>query len=575
MNRLYIGIACTIHDPAVAVVNEQGQLIYAQSAERSLQSKRGWFAVPVSKGFIDRVVAPNLTRDSQIVVASSWRLDGDMSPLLACLTQPERLQSMDAFPAVVLGTLATRANAYIQLRDHLRLAMAAAGSEQIAAPHLRCFDHHLTHAATACYSSPYAEAVCAVIDGWGEGTATAFFRWADGRLTPISTGHAATARAESSLGFFYAYLCNACGFDASAGEEWKVMGLAAYGRYDARIHQLLSPLLEVHDLQLRLGCDNAFQVWAQVHRYLGDARSPRDCADLAYTGQMLFEETCATLLRNLRTRGISDNLVLCGGCALNSSWNGKVIPATGFSSLFVPSAPADDGNAAGAAWLAFREDHPEWKHAARVQTPYLGDELQEWALRSAIEHGGLRPVALNGRSVARHAAELIASGKIIAWVQGRAEFGPRALGNRSILADPRNPDIKRLINSRVKFREEFRPFAPSVLQERAEEYFENYQDSPYMDRTLPFRAEVRRRVPGVVHEDGTGRLQTVRRDTNPRFHELIVEFDALTGVPLVLNTSLNVMGKPIVHSVEDAIAVFMTTGLDALVIGETIFEKAA
>jgi carbamoyltransferase len=178
-----------------------------------------------------------------------------------------------------------------------------------------------------------------------------------------------------------------------------------------------------------------------------------------------------------------------------------------------------------------------------------------------------------GDAVARRAAELLANGKIIGWVQGRAEFGPRALGNRSILADPRPADMKEKINARVKFREEFRPFAPSILHEHGDEYFHDYQESPYMERTLTFREEVRDRVPSVVHVDGTGRLQTVRKEWNPRYYELIEEFFRLTGVPLILNTSFNVMGKPIIHSVEDAIAVFYTTGLDALVIEDMLVQK--
>src|SRR5262249_54997606 len=170
-------------------------------------------------------------------------------------------------------------------------------------------------------------------------------------------------------------------------------------------------------------------------------------------------------------------------------------------------------------------------------------------------------------------ARLLAQGKLVAWMQGRAEFGPRALGNRSILADPRPAAMKDKINSLVKFREEFRPFAPSILHEFGPDYFENYQESPYMERTLRFRDEVKDRVPAVVHVDGTGRLQTVKREWNERFFKLIEAFRQITGVPLLLNTSLNVMGKPIVHSVEDALALFFTTGLDALAIGDYLIEK--
>jgi carbamoyltransferase len=176
-------------------------------------------------------------------------------------------------------------------------------------------------------------------------------------------------------------------------------------------------------------------------------------------------------------------------------------------------------------------------------------------------------------AIAEETARLLADGKLIGWVQGRAEFGPRALGNRSILADPRDPGMKAHINERVKFREDYRPFAPSILHEHGPEYFEDYRESPYMERALRFRPEAAARVPAVVHADGSGRLQTVKPAWNPRFHQLISAFHQLTGVPLLLNTSFNVMGKPIVHSVEDAVAVLMTTGLDALVIDDWLFAK--
>jgi carbamoyltransferase len=176
-------------------------------------------------------------------------------------------------------------------------------------------------------------------------------------------------------------------------------------------------------------------------------------------------------------------------------------------------------------------------------------------------------------TIAQETARRLAAGALVGWVQGRAEFGPRALGNRSILADPRDPAMKDRINGRVKFREEYRPFAPAIIDRFGPEYFHDYQESPYMERTLKFRPEAAARVPAVVHVDGTGRLQTVTQQSNPRFYELIDSFRTMTGIPVLLNTSFNVMGKPIVHAVEDAVAVFMTTGLDVLVIEEFLLSK--
>jgi carbamoyltransferase len=190
-----------------------------------------------------------------------------------------------------------------------------------------------------------------------------------------------------------------------------------------------------------------------------------------------------------------------------------------------------------------------------------------------VSEGAVGAAPANGVGVARQAAELLARGRIVGWMQGRAEFGPRALGNRSILADPRDPAMRARVNATVKLREDFRPLAPAVLDERGAEWFDPYEPSLYMERALPFRPAMRARVPAVVHVDGTGRPQSVTRESSPRFHELLTEFHALTGVPMLLNTSFNVMGKPMVHSVEDAVAAFATTGLDALVLEDVLVVK--
>jgi carbamoyltransferase len=220
------------------------------------------------------------------------------------------------------------------------------------------------------------------------------------------------------------------------------------------------------------------------------------------------------LLKNLHRLGISENLALGGGCALNSSFNGQITERTGFRHVHVPFAPGDDGNSLGAACLSFQSDCPDWRPAVALSTPYLGSPPSDDTIRTMMAFGRLKAI---GRlpDVTWRAARMLADNKILGVFRGRAEFGPRALGNRSILADLRAPDIKDRINTQVKFREEFRPFAPSILDEHGPEFFEHYQTSRYMERALRFRPEVRARVPGVVHIDGTGRLQSVRREWNP------------------------------------------------------------
>jgi carbamoyltransferase len=249
---------------------------------------------------------------------------------------------------------------------------------------------------------------------------------------------------------------------------------------------------------------------------------------------------------------------------------------TGFRNLYVPPAPSDDGNAVGAALLAYRQEHPQPppRSARAIHSPFLGSaidtkELGQFAANAAM----LGHVSVAQDEISDYVAEALAQGCIVGWVQGRAEFGPRSLGNRSILADPRDATMKDRINAIVKFREGFRPFAPSILDEYGNEYFEDYSFTPYMEKTLKIRPHLRERIPAVCHVDGTGRLQSVTAGLNPRFHALIEAFRRRTGVPVVLNTSLNVMGKPIVHSAADAVGIYLSSHIDMLVIDDLVFRK--
>jgi carbamoyltransferase len=278
-------------------------------------------------------------------------------------------------------------------------------------------------------------------------------------------------------------------------------------------------------------------------------------------------------LANFHRRNISDDLVLVGGCALNSSYNGEILGRTGFKRLHVPSAPADDGAALGAALLAHQKDHSDTRPPCSVRSPYLGSTMDKRTLANLSAYGKIPGMRHLPGTVHLTAAQLLGEGKILGWIQGRAEFGPRALGNRSILADPRPESMKDRINATVKFREEFRPLAPAILDEFGPDYFHDYQFSPYMERSFRVKEAVAARVPAVVHVDGTSRLQSVRREWNAKFYDLIHAFYKSTSVPMLLNTSFNVMGRPIAHSLEDVIGLFYTTGLDALVVEDYLIEK--
>lgn len=576
----YIGLACTGHDNALAVVDSQGAVVFAEATERLLQNKRSYNCIPDNPLLIDKIIKEYCEPDAQIVIAKSW--SGAATSILGKESElaAERLDR--EYRPFSAGFVKYDVAAYQYVLKFVRDSIQSSGvnlkfyCEQALRRTVRevSFDHHLTHAAAACYSSPFSSAVCMVVDGMGEGISVSAYSYSGDKIEKLpGTMQGMLGNLAGSLGFFYSHLCSWCGFDPWAGEEWKVMGLAPYGRFDQAIYDVLKERIAVRGLDVFCSDHD----WGSAFKLVKYIRTPDQpslaAADLAHTGQIVFAELMTELLNNLHALGISENLVLGGGCALNSSYNGRIQESTGFKNVHVFCAPGDDGNAVGAALLAHAQDHPERVRRGQLMSPYLGSAVSGATLENVAKFGGIPKISHLQDRICEATAGLLAEGKIIGWVQGRAEFGPRALGARSILADPRRRDMKDRINASVKFREEFRPFAPSILEEYGEEYFVNFQDSPYMERTLKFREAVRHKVPAVVHVDGTGRLQTVKQHLNGRYHRLISEFHRLTGIPLVLNTSLNVMGKPIVHSVEDALAVFFTTGLDALVIEDYLIEK--
>jgi carbamoyltransferase len=360
------------------------------------------------------------------------------------------------------------------------------------------------------------------------------------------------------------------------------MGLAGYGEPREEIYDFFRSHTVVDGLHLELTLprrakgrrESFFDRFAALERFY---RRPDDpdvmrAADLAHNFQRYFCDVVSELVHNAGELGLSRHLAYAGGCALNSAANGVLLDKSRFERLHVPCAPADDGNSLGAALYEkyFVRGAPR---VPRTMSPYLGSTLDLDTLERILRYRGIHARKLDEEELCREAAARLADGQILGWLQGRAEFGPRALGNRSILADARVRDMKDQINRRVKFREEYRPLGPAILHEHGPDYFEGYQESPYMERALRFRPAVRDEVPAAVHVDGTGRLQSVGKDTNPLFHALVCAFQDLTGVPLLVNTSFNVMGKPIVHGVADAITVFYTTDLDAMAIGPYLVTK--
>ncbi|UVK39778.1 carbamoyltransferase [Mesorhizobium sp. AR10] len=571
---IYLGFSCSQHDPAIAVVDDDGEVLFAQANERTLKYKRGWHAPPDALGLIEPIldkyvhaeqVSANLTWSNTALRSVKYLAHLSRWGLAAL----ERMGGSDLEAKLARGWIfhhglyrAPTSVADLLLNLELRLTERNGFRSRLKK---KGWNHHLCHAATAAFSSPFDEALCVVMDGMGEGSSTSVFSFRDGKLKRLDTPGFANL---ASLGIFYSQVCFAAGFDPLAGEEWKLMGLAAYGKLDAELYRRMRSAVKVNGGHLSLSRDYAAVVGHLLpRRQAGHLAN----ADLAFTAQKVFEDVLFEFLTMAHGRWGGQNLIFTGGCALNSSANGKILVSTPYTKLHVPMAPGDDGNSVGAALLAWQAAHPD-QRVPRFSTPYLGSVRTEESLERLRKYG-VEPClsAENSDQLSEFVAGELASGSIVGFMQGRAEFGPRALGNRSILADPRSPDIRDRLNAAVKFREEFRPFAPSILHEFGPDYFQDYAESPYMERTLkwlPGRAPA-----GVRHVDDTGRLQSVTEAANPLFHGLISAFYRKTGLPILLNTSFNVMGRPIIHDTEDALGVFFTSDINLLVLGDTVFRK--
>jgi carbamoyltransferase len=447
-------------------------------------------------------------------------------------------------------------------------------------------EHHVAHMASAFLVSPFESAAALSIDGFGDFCSTMQGRGAGNRIEKIDS-----VLFPHSLGLFYTAISQYLGF-ANYGDEGKVMGLAPYGepRYLDELLEVVKPL-ERGSFQLELdyfthhtagvemswdeGSPHIGIVYSQklVERF-GAARGPEEeisqrHRDMAASLQKCLELHLFRLLNDLHERCESDNLCLAGGVAYNSVANGLIRPNTPFRNVFIQPAAGDSGTALGVAfyiWNTVLDNPREYV----MYDAYLGPEYSQDALELALQNFG---VDYEERAdIEDCAADLLASGKVVGWFQGRMEFGPRALGNRSILADPRHPEMKDLLNRRIKHRESFRPFAPAILDEYVDEYFENASASPFMLLVFKVRPDKRQWVPATEHVDHTGRVQSVSRQANPRFWSLIEAFRRRTGIPLVLNTSFN-ENEPIVCSPEDALHCFATTKMDALVLGNFLVSR--
>ena len=480
-----------------------------------------------------------------------------------------------------------------KVRDLHGPLAAALGVPRDDLPAIHYVEHHPAHLASAFFVSPFESAACCAIDGFGDFVSTSFAIGSRNHLEVLDKVYF-----PHSLGMMYTAVTQFLGFHGY-GDEFKVMGLAPYGRprhVDA-LRQLVT-LTDAGKFELSLDYfrhwsdgvemewDDGYPTLGRVYsdrltHLLGPAREPSAPLtareeDIAHSLQVVYEDCTMHVLNGLWEQTRQEAVCLAGGCAMNSVANGKVRQRTPFTSVYIQPAAGDNGTALGAAYWVWHEtlrherafvmEHAYWgtSHNAERVLASIPDRDDAWEYD--IE------MCPTSAEAARVAAALVASGHVVGWYQGRMEWGARALGNRSILADPRRSDVRELINTKIKFRERFRPFAPSIAEEALHDYFEDGAPDPFMQQVYPVRADKRSVIPAVTHVDGSGRLQTVSARTNPTYYTLIKEFERITGVPVVLNTSFN-ENEPIVDTPEQALDCFMRTRMDAIVLHNAVVRR--
>ncbi len=469
----------------------------------------------------------------------------------------------------------------------------ALGVGESSLPELHFVEHHPAHLASAFFVSPFNDSAICSIDGFGDYLSTSMAKGEGNHfdvLAKVSYPH--------SLGVFYTAVTQFLGFPGY-GDEFKVMGLAPYGSPD-HVDELrklvtLKPggLFELNRPYYRHWDEGVEMEWeggsptmgplftAELEKLLGRARKKGETLtpyheNLARSLQAVYEECAFHVLNGLWERTRNPRLCMAGGCAMNSVANGKIRANTPFTDVYVQPAAGDNGTALGAAYYVWNQklgkprsfvmEHGYWG------TEYLDVDVPALLARRE-NHAEFSCTVYNGEeSVCRETARIIADGNVVGWFQGRMEWGARALGNRSILADARRADMRDVINLKIKFREKFRPFAPSILESAMNDYFVGAAADPFMQQVYPVQPGKRAILPAITHADGSGRLQTVSQRTNPRYHRLITEFEAITGVPVVLNTSFN-ENEPIVDTPEQALDCFMRTRMDVIVINNTIIRR--
>lgn len=565
------------HGDSSACLIKDGQIVAAIEEERIRRLKH-WAGLPTEAiKFCLRSGGITLDQVDHIAIGRDTRAHFGRKLLFVAMHPPGPKALMDrAKNMIKIGGLAEE--------------LAAAFNTPAAplAEKIKSVEHHRAHIASAFFVSEFERAAVLSVDGMGDFTST---MWGTGDKNKINI--LGMVHYPHSLGFVYTALTQYLGF-WKYGDEYKVMGLSGFGEpsFLPQLRKLIIPqggggfklnldYFTHHKTGVQMSWNGGEPVIGRMfseklERMLGPARGKEESLDkrfedIAASLQALYEENLFRILDNLHKATGLTKLAFAGGTAQNSLANGKIYKNSAFTEIYVPPAGHDAGTAIGAAYDVWHERLGRPRGFV-MTSPFWGAEHDDAAYESALKKEDLKYERLDDDRLFSRVAELIAKGNIVGWFQGRTEWGPRALGNRSIVANPAFPEIKEVLNVKIKKREPFRPFAPSVLEEKVGEYFEEQRPVPFMEKVYAIRPEVRAKIPAVVHVDGTGRLQSVSKKTNPRYWNLINEVGKITGIPMVVNTSFN-ENEPIVNRPEEAVNCYLRTKMDALVLGNYLVVR--
>jgi carbamoyltransferase len=588
-----LGFSCFFHDAAAALIRD-GEIIAAAEEERFTRKKHD-FDFPVNAIEFCLNMGQIRSEDLDYVVFFE-------KPF----TKFERLllTSMQTFPK---SRQVFQESMITWLTDKLWIKNLIKKNLNVPDSKILFSNHHLSHAASAFFCSPFDKAAILTVDGVGEwATAT----YGVGKDRQITLKH--EIRFPHSLGLLYSAFTAFLGFEVNEG-EYKVMGMAPFGepKYVDKVWKLINQdsdgsfSLNMEYFTFHHSTENTYSpkfvdlfgperdpksyfftpdsgypsyFGDKPANYTGLANQNKHYADIAASIQRVTEEVLIKMVNHLHKDIGFSRLCMAGGVALNSVANGRILRETPFDEIYVQPAAGDGGGALGAALYAYHSVCNKPRNGA-MKHAYWGKAYDEQEVGSFLKANGIRHTRLDNEDMLiDQVVDAIEHGKVIGWFQGRFEWGPRALGNRSIIADPRNPDMKDIVNTKIKFREPFRPFAPSVLADRAQDFFdlpnpERHYPARYMLYVVDVHGSMQDRLPAITHVDGTARLQTVSKDVAPRYYRLIEQFGDASGVPVVLNTSFNLKGEPIVNTPAQAYSTFSRSGIDMLVLGDHIVEK--